>query len=39
MTDELTIGRTTLGSRLLLGTGGAPSLEVLERAIEASGRS
>ena len=37
MTDQLTIGRTQLGSRLLLGTGGAPSLDVLERAIEASG--
>ena len=37
MGDELTIGRSTLGSRLLLGTGGAPSLDVLERAIEASG--
>lgn len=37
MTDELTIGRTTLRSRLILGTGGAPSLDVLERAIVASG--
>lgn len=35
--DALTIGRTTLGSRLVLGTGGAPSLDVLERAIAASG--
>ncbi len=35
--DALTIGGTTLGSRLILGTGGAPSLDVLERAIEASG--
>ena len=35
--DPLTIGTATLPSRLLLGTGGAPSLEVLERAIVASG--
>lgn len=35
--DPLTIGRTTVGSRLLLGTGGATSLDVLERAIVASG--
>lgn len=38
MTEEtLTIGATTLASRLILGTGGAPSLDVLERAIVASG--
>jgi thiazole synthase len=35
--EELTIGSLTLSSRLLLGTGGARSLEVLERAIVASG--
>jgi thiazole synthase len=35
--DGWTIGRTRLSSRLLLGTGGAPSLDVLERAIVASG--
>jgi thiazole synthase len=33
----LTIGRTTLTSRLLVGTGGASSLEALEQAIVASG--
>jgi thiazole synthase len=33
----LTIGRTTLGSRLLIGTGGASSLGALEQAIVASG--
>lgn len=32
----LTIGSTTLGSRLILGTGGASSLDVLERSIVAS---
>jgi thiazole synthase len=36
-TDRLTIGRTTVTSRLLLGTGGVTSLDVLERAIVASG--
>jgi thiazole synthase len=35
--EELTIGGLTLSSRLLLGTGGARSLDVLERAIVASG--
>jgi thiazole synthase len=35
--DELTIAGTQLRSRLILGTGGAPSLDVLERAIVASG--
>ena len=35
--DELKIGDLALSSRLLLGTGGAPSLEVLEKAIVASG--
>jgi thiazole synthase len=35
--DPLVIGGETFSSRLLLGTGGAPSLEVLERAVRASG--
>ena len=35
--DPLVIGDRTLGSRLILGTGGAPSLEVLEQAVRASG--
>ncbi len=34
--DTLTIAGTQLGSRLILGTGGAPSLDVLDSAIEAS---
>ncbi|MEX1176876.1 MAG: thiazole synthase [Nitriliruptor sp.] len=37
MDEPLTIGGTALRSRLVLGTGGATSLEVLERAIRASG--
>ena len=37
MDDPLTIGDTKLHSRLVLGTGGATSLDVLERAIVASG--
>jgi len=36
-TDPLTIGDTTFGSRLLLGTGGFRSMESLAAAIEASG--
>jgi thiazole synthase len=36
-TDPLELGGETFTSRLLLGTGGAPSLESLERAIRASG--
>jgi thiazole synthase len=36
-TDPLLIGGETFISRLLLGTGGAPSLEALERAVVASG--
>ena len=36
-TDVLKIADRELGSRLVLGTGGAPSLDVLERAISASG--
>jgi thiazole synthase len=35
--DVLRIGRTELRSRLLVGTGGASSLEALEEAIRASG--
>ena len=37
MDDPLVIAGTTLTSRLILGTGGTPSLNVLERAIVASG--
>ena len=37
LTDPLTIGDTTFGSRLLLGTGGFRSMESLAAAIEASG--
>ncbi|MCC5947132.1 MAG: thiazole synthase [Nitriliruptoraceae bacterium] len=36
-TTALTIGEVELGSRLILGTGGASGLDVLERAIVASG--
>lgn len=35
--DPLTIAGTTFTSRLIMGTGGAPSLEVLEEALLASG--
>jgi thiazole synthase len=37
MDDPLTIAGESFGSRLIMGTGGAPSLEVLERALLASG--
>jgi thiazole synthase len=37
MDDPFLLGGETFTSRLLLGTGGAPSLSVLERAIRASG--
>jgi thiazole synthase len=37
MTEQLEIAGTALTSRLILGTGGASSLDVLERAIVASG--
>ncbi|MEJ5256550.1 MAG: thiazole synthase [Acidimicrobiales bacterium] len=37
MDDPFLLGGETFSSRLILGTGGAPSLEVLERAIRASG--
>ncbi|HKA03867.1 MAG TPA: thiazole synthase [Acidimicrobiales bacterium] len=36
MDDPLIIAGTTFGSRLLMGTGGASSLDVLERALVAS---
>lgn len=35
--DPLVIGGTSYSSRLIMGTGGAPSLEVLERSLVASG--
>lgn len=35
--DRLTIGGTAFNSRLIMGTGGAPSLDVLERSLVASG--
>ncbi len=35
--DPLTIGDTAFTSRLIMGTGGAPSLDVLQRALLASG--
>lgn len=35
--DVFTLGGRTFSSRLIMGTGGAPSLEVLERALLASG--
>ncbi|WP_269801618.1 thiazole synthase [Desertihabitans aurantiacus] len=34
---NLTIAGRTFGSRLIMGTGGAPSLDVLEAALQASG--
>ena len=37
MDDPFLLGGETFTSRLLLGTGGAPSLSVLERAIRSSG--
>ncbi|MBC9712251.1 thiazole synthase [Streptomyces sp. TRM66268-LWL] len=35
--DSLVIGDRTFTSRLIMGTGGAPSLDVLERSLAASG--
>ena len=35
--DHFVLAGHTFGSRLLLGTGGVPSMEVLERAVAASG--
>jgi thiazole synthase len=37
VTDSLVLAGQTLGSRLVLGTGGIPSLEVLDAVLEASG--
>ena len=37
MDDPLIIAGQKFGSRLIMGTGGAPSLEVLGRALDASG--
>ena len=37
MDDPFVISGETLASRLIMGTGGTPSLEVLERALRASG--
>lgn len=37
MDDPLVIGGESFNSRLIMGTGGVPSLEVLERALVASG--
>src|SRR6201991_4390480 len=37
MTDPLVIAGEKFGSRLIMGTGGAPSLEVLDQALAASG--
>ncbi|WUV84622.1 thiazole synthase [Streptomyces sp. NBC_01476] len=37
MSDSLAIGDAVFGSRLIMGTGGAPSLDVLEQALLASG--
>ncbi len=37
MDDPLVIAGTEFGSRLIMGTGGAPSLDVLGRALDASG--
>ena len=31
--DVFELGGQTFGSRLIMGTGGAPSLEILERAL------
>ncbi|MFE2303194.1 thiazole synthase [Streptomyces sp. NPDC059445] len=35
--DSFVLGGTVYGSRLIMGTGGAPSLDVLERSLVASG--
>ncbi len=37
MTDPLVIAGAKFGSRLIMGTGGAPSIDVLGRALAASG--
>lgn len=38
-TDPLVIAGTELGSRLIMGTGGAPSMRVLRRRSPRPGRS
>ncbi|HEX9066490.1 MAG TPA: thiazole synthase, partial [Streptosporangiaceae bacterium] len=35
--DPLVLGGRSFGSRLIMGTGGAPSLDLLGRALTASG--
>ncbi len=37
MSDELVVAGEKVGSRLILGTGGAPSLQVIDEVIGASG--
>ena len=37
MDDALVIAGEKFGSRLIMGTGGSPSLDVLDRALAASG--
>ncbi len=37
MDDDLVVGGRKIGSRLIMGTGGAANLEILERALVASG--
>ena len=37
MDDPLLIAGESFSSRLIMGTGGAPSLDVLDRALTASG--
>ena len=37
MPDPFMIAGTEFGSRLILGTGGAPSMQVIDEAIVASG--
>jgi len=37
LTDLLVIAGERFSSRLIMGTGGAPSLDILERALDASG--
>ncbi|MDT7618100.1 MAG: thiazole synthase [Pseudonocardiales bacterium] len=37
MDDDLIIGGRKIDSRLIMGTGGAANLEILERALVASG--
>ncbi|HEY2271488.1 MAG TPA: thiazole synthase [Jatrophihabitantaceae bacterium] len=37
MADQLTIAGVSLSSRLIMGTGGAPSMQVIDEVLEASG--